>query len=54
MYIIESNHDIEMLMTGSYPYPLKQRILSDNGHLSNSDCAMYLSKLIGSIPNVLF
>jgi phosphoribosyl 1,2-cyclic phosphodiesterase len=47
MYILESNHDIEMLMNGSYPYHLKQRILSDKGHLSNKACSEYLSKLIG-------
>ena len=28
-YVIESNHDVEMLMNGSYPYALKQRILGD-------------------------
>ena len=32
--MIESNHDINMLQVGPYPYPLKQRILSDKGHLS--------------------
>lgn len=36
--IIESNHDVEMLRCGSYPFVLKRRILSDNGHLSNDDC----------------
>ncbi len=33
--LIESNHDVEMLKCGSYPYYLKQRILSEKGHLSN-------------------
>lgn len=47
IYIIESNHDIELLMNGKYPYYLKQRILGDSGHLSNNQCAEYLSKLIG-------
>ena len=47
MYIIESNHDVEMLMNGRYPFHLKQRILGDRGHLSNKQCAYYLSKLIG-------
>ena len=37
--ILEANHDVEMLRTGPYPYPLKQRILSDHGHLSNDDAA---------------
>lgn len=32
---IEANHDVRMLEAGRYPYPLKQRILSDRGHLSN-------------------
>lgn len=36
--IVESNHDVEMLKKGPYPYPLKQRILSDGGHLSNESC----------------
>ena len=35
MILLESNHDIEMLRTGRYPWPLKQRILGDNGHLCN-------------------
>lgn len=46
-YIFESNHDIKMLMDGKYQFHLKQRILSDKGHLSNKDSAYYLSKLIG-------
>ena len=37
--VIESNHDTEMLRNGPYPYLLKRRILSANGHLSNDDCA---------------
>lgn len=37
--ILESNHDINMLMNGSYPPMLKRRILSRKGHLSNTDCA---------------
>jgi len=37
--VIEANHDPEMLVAGPYPYPLKKRILSPDGHLSNADCA---------------
>lgn len=48
IYVIESNHDVEMLMRGSYPYHVKQRILGDEGHLSNIDCSNYLSKFIGN------
>ncbi len=48
MYIIESNHDEKMLMEGPYPYYLKQRVISDIGHLSNHAAAKYLSAIIGS------
>lgn len=37
--LLESNHDIDMLLNGPYPYPLKQRILAATGHLSNESCA---------------
>lgn len=49
LYIFESNHDVEMLMHGKYPSWLKARIRNDEGHLSNNQCAFYLSKFIG--PN---
>ena len=51
MYILESNHDVEMLMHGKYPPWLKTRVLSDKGHLSNNASAFYLSKLIGNNTN---
>ena len=41
-YLIECNHDPEMLRMGPYSWPLKQRILGDTGHLSN-DCLLYTS-----------
>lgn len=47
MYIIESNHDEEMLMEGPYPYILKQRVISDKGHLSNKTTADYLLEIVG-------
>lgn len=47
VYIFESNHDIDKLRHGKYPYHLQQRILSDEGHLSNKDSAYYLSNFIG-------
>lgn len=47
IYIMEANHDPEMLLNGSYPKWLKARILSDTGHLSNNAAGFYLSKLIG-------
>ena len=33
--ILESNHDIDMLRFGPYPYPLQRRILGERGHMSN-------------------
>lgn len=47
IYIFESNHDVEMLNNGRYPFEVRQRILSDKGHLSNYDSAKYLAKFIG-------
>lgn len=44
--LIESNHDINMLMTGPYPYMLKQRILGSKGHLSNADCGQLLGNIL--------
>lgn len=46
-YIIESNHDEVMLMDGPYPRFLKERVISDKGHLSNKTTAKYLRKIIG-------
>lgn len=48
IYILESNHDIDMLNNSKYPFELRKRILSDKGHLSNYDSAKYLSKFIGN------
>jgi phosphoribosyl 1,2-cyclic phosphodiesterase len=45
-YVFESNHDETMLLRCKYPYFLKKRIISDSGHLSNTDCAEILSLLI--------
>lgn len=46
-YLIESNHDIEMLLNGPYPKWLKNRVLGTTGHLSNKDSSFYLTKLVG-------
>lgn len=46
-YLFECNHDVEMLRMGGYPWPLKQRILSDTGHLSNEDGANGLMAALG-------
>lgn len=47
MYIIESNHDEKMVMEGPYPHVLKQRVLSDKGHLSNTATSECLLNIIG-------
>lgn len=48
LYLLESNHDVEMLKFGSYPYYLKQRIMSEKGHLSNDDAAEVLCNLLNN------
>ena len=44
--VLESNHDVGMLQNGLYPFATKQRILSDEGHLSNVSCATELPELV--------
>ena len=46
--VIESNHDLDMLRDGPYPQELKQRIRSQKGHLSNTDCAALAAFLCSS------
>ena len=45
LVFIEANHDVRMLKNGPYPYVLKQRILSESGHLSNENCGKALVRL---------
>lgn len=45
LLLLESNHDIQMLQVGSYPYYLKQRILGNQGHLSNEAAGRLLSRI---------
>ncbi len=42
---IEANHDVNMLMLGTYPYQIKCRINSDIGHLSNEACAQLIGRV---------
>ncbi len=44
--VFESNHDEGLLMYGEYPYPVKMRIKSDHGHLSNKYAGETLAKLL--------
>jgi phosphoribosyl 1,2-cyclic phosphodiesterase len=43
LLLLESNHDLEMLRDGPYPWSVKQRVLSRVGHLSNDATAEFLS-----------
>lgn len=43
--IIESNYDVDMLMSGPYTYELKMRIVQGSGHLSNDECAAALKRI---------
>ncbi|MEI5908370.1 MBL fold metallo-hydrolase [Bacillus spongiae] len=47
MYLFESNHDVDMLRMGRYPWSVKRRILSDVGHVSNEDAAVAMSEVVG-------
>ena len=46
LFVLESNHDESMLRVGPYPWFLKQRILSDRGHLSNEAAAKALVNIL--------
>lgn len=46
--LLESNYDENMLRMGRYPFHLKQRILSDTGHLSNNGCTAEIGRLIAA------
>jgi len=43
LLLLESNHDLDMLKVGPYPWAVKQRVMSRNGHLSNEVVGDYLS-----------
>jgi phosphoribosyl 1,2-cyclic phosphodiesterase len=45
--VLETNHDLEMLRSGPYPGPLKQRVAGRHGHLSNDDAASGVPELLG-------
>ncbi len=46
-YILESNHNVKMLLQTNRSHDLKMRILGDSGHLSNEDSAMFFSEMMG-------
>ncbi|MDO5027833.1 MAG: MBL fold metallo-hydrolase [Bacillota bacterium] len=46
LYFLESNHDVDMLKAGPYSWPLKQRVLSTRGHLSNDNCSQVAREIL--------
>lgn len=52
--LLESNHDVDMLLNGPYSYDLKQRIRSSTGHLSNDECALTCAHLLqGGVKHII-
>lgn len=49
----ESNHDLDMLRNGGYPWSLKRRIMSKFGHLSNDDAMFAVRRMIGGETKTL-
>ena len=47
LLILETNHDLEMLRSGPYPWSLKQRVAGRHGHLSNHQAAEGIPELVG-------
>ena len=54
VYLMESNHDVEMEMNGTKDMMTKIRNIGDSGHLSNEDCAKYLNLFIGKDTKCVF
>ena len=50
LVVLEANHDVETLRTGSYPWPLKHRILGNGGHLSNDQAGRLLERAFTRAP----
>ncbi|MEG2338756.1 MAG: MBL fold metallo-hydrolase [Clostridium sp.] len=54
LFLLESNHDVDMLKVGPYPYELKRRVLSDRGHLSNENAGKAILDVLSSkVKNIL-
>jgi phosphoribosyl 1,2-cyclic phosphodiesterase len=51
--LLESNHDLDMLKVGSYPWALKQRIMGRNGHLSNDTACSFIRDDLDSYTSTL-
>jgi phosphoribosyl 1,2-cyclic phosphodiesterase len=51
--LLESNHDLEMLKVGPYPWSVKQRVMGRKGHLSNDAVSNYICDAMDSSVNTL-
>jgi phosphoribosyl 1,2-cyclic phosphodiesterase len=51
--ILESNHDLEMLRVGPYPWPVKQRVMGRRGHLSNEVAADFIQNDLDTTVSTL-
>ena len=50
LVVLEANHDVETLRMGAYPWPLKNRILGNGGHLSNDQSGRLLERAFARAP----
>ncbi len=51
--LLESNHDLEMLKVGPYPWSVKQRVMGRNGHLSNDMASSFIREDLDSATSTL-
>ncbi|MGA8028831.1 MAG: MBL fold metallo-hydrolase [Bryobacteraceae bacterium] len=53
LLLLESNHDLEMLRVGPYPWPVKQRVMSRRGHLSNEVAGDFIANDLDTAVSTL-
>jgi phosphoribosyl 1,2-cyclic phosphodiesterase len=53
LLLLESNHDLEMLKVGPYPWSVKQRVMGRNGHLSNEVACSFIREVLDGRTSTL-
>jgi phosphoribosyl 1,2-cyclic phosphodiesterase len=53
LLLLESNHDVEMLKVGPYPWSVKQRVMGRNGHLSNDVACSFIRDELDTTTSTL-
>jgi len=53
LLLLESNHDVEMLKVGPYPWSIKQRVMGRNGHLSNDVVSSFIQQDLDTSTSTL-